>query len=99
MSKSVDDILATLVNQVEWSVGPELGATNVNRKKEEQAVDEAKQALYTDLIELLDIPVYEIADASPEFIAGYNTMVHATRTLQLQQKSAIKDYLGIEDVV
>jgi len=56
-----------------------------------------KQALYTDLLELIDIPVYEMTEnPNKEYEAGYNEMVIATRILLLQIRSGLADYFGVE---
>lgn len=51
-----------------------------------------KLAILSDLLEIIDIPIYDITDAPPEFCAGYNQMAEATRILQEQLRQAVKEY-------
>lgn len=54
---------------------------------------EAKSALY-DLIlkEVIGTQeIYDITDASPDFIAGYNNMAEATRIMRAGQYHALKE--------
>ena len=45
LDKRLDEILNSLVNQVEWCVNPSAGAISVNREKEQTAQKQAKQAI------------------------------------------------------
>ena len=45
LDEKIDEILNSLVNQVEWCVNPAAGAISVNREKEQIAQDLAKQAI------------------------------------------------------
>ena len=45
IDKRLDEILNSLVNQVEWCVNPSAGAISVNREKEQTAQKQAKQAI------------------------------------------------------
>jgi hypothetical protein len=52
---------------------------------------ELKQAiLHWVAMEVIgNTPIYDITDASPEFIAGYNSMAEATRIMLLGQRQTL----------
>ena len=58
LDEKLDEILSTLVNEVEWCVNPAAGAIELNREKEQAAQKTAKQAI-KQLIEEVQTESYK----------------------------------------
>jgi hypothetical protein len=80
IDKKLDEILNSLVNQVEWCVNPAAGAISVNREKEQTAQYQAKQAikqLFQELIEeIYDEQTYDRKHIGKnEYRTGWNDSI------------------------
>lgn len=86
MAKNIDD----------WFIWVEANRDTPTRKWTEEVLPPAKQALYSDILELINIPVFKITEApTTEYERGYNDMVEATRILLLEQRSNLEEYFNL----
>lgn len=77
-NERLDEILNSLANSVEWCVNPEtLSGATVDRDREGEAVNEAKQALTSLIKELVAEakPLYYASPDKSEYQDGFNTCI------------------------
>ena len=92
IDKRLDEILNSLVNQVEWCVNPSAGAISVNREKEQTAQKQAKQAIKQLVASEFEKMIFEIDnprsidkgneayyDQAESFRLGYNLSIAMLR--------------------